>query len=66
MFLFKRVKIRSYEMGLCFREGEFKGLLSEGKYWLFNPLGKIRVEIVSQRDPWLTHEKLDISSSRAC
>ncbi len=27
MFLFKRVKIRSYEIGLYFRDGEFQGLL---------------------------------------
>lgn len=60
MFLFKRFKIRSYEMGLYFREGEFKGLLGEGKHWLFDPFGKIKVEIVSQRDPWITHEKLDM------
>lgn len=63
MFLFKRFKIRSYEMGLYFRDGEFKGLLGEGKHWVFDPLGlmgKIRVEIVSQRDPWLAHEKLDM------
>ena len=26
MFLFKRVKIRSYEVGLHFRDGEFKRL----------------------------------------
>jgi regulator of protease activity HflC (stomatin/prohibitin superfamily) len=60
MFLFKRFNIRSYEMGLYFREGEFKGLLGEGKHWMFDPFGKIRVEIVSQRDPWLAHEKLDV------
>lgn len=60
MFLFKRFKIRSYEMGLYFREGEFKGLLGEGKYWLFDPLGKVKVHIDSLREPWITHEKLDV------
>ena len=60
MFLFKRFTIRSYEMGLYFRDGEFVGLLGEGKHWVFDPLGKIRVEIVSQRDPWLVHEQLDV------
>ena len=49
MFLFKRVKIRSYEVGLHFRDGEFKGLLSAGRHWLFDPLGKVRVDVVSQR-----------------
>ena len=35
-------------------------LLSQGRYWLFDPLGKVRVDVVSQRDPWLVHEKLDV------
>ena len=59
MFLFKRIKIRTHEMGLYFRDGEFKGLLRVGKHWLFDPLGKVRVEVVSQRAPWLVHEQLD-------
>ena len=60
MFVFKYVKIRSYEVGLYFHDREFKGLLTEGRHWLFNPLGKVRVEIVSQRDPWLVHDRLDV------
>ncbi len=60
MFPFKRIKIRSYEIGLYFRDREFRGLLGEGRHWLFDPLCKVRVEIVSQRDPWLVHDKLDL------
>lgn len=60
MLLFKRYKIRSYEMGLLFCDGEFRGLLDEGKHWFFDPLNKLKAEIVSQRDPWLVHEKLDL------
>jgi len=60
MFLFKRYKIRSYEMGLMFREDEFQGLITAGTHWFFDPLGKVRVDIVSQREPWLVHEKLDL------
>ena len=60
MFLFKRVKIRSYEVGLYFRDGEFKRLLTAGRHWLFDPLWKVRVDVVSQRDPWLEHDKLDV------
>jgi regulator of protease activity HflC (stomatin/prohibitin superfamily) len=58
--VFKHVKIRSYEKGLYFRDGEFKGLLEEGRYWFMDPLGKVRVDVVSQRTPWLVHEKLDM------
>jgi regulator of protease activity HflC (stomatin/prohibitin superfamily) len=60
VFVLKRYKIRSYEIGLYFRDAEFQGLLGEGRYWFFDPLGKVRVEVVSKRDPWLVHEKLDV------
>ena len=50
MFFFNRYKIRSYEMGLLFRDGEFHGLLAAGTHWFFDPLGKVRVDVVSQRD----------------
>jgi regulator of protease activity HflC (stomatin/prohibitin superfamily) len=60
MFVVKTVKIRSYEMGLYFRDGEFQGLLGTGRHWFVDPLGKVKVEVVSQRNPWLTHEKLDV------
>lgn len=58
--MFQYVKIRSYEMGLEFRDGEFRRLLGPGRHWIFDPLWKVRVAIVSQRDPWLVHEKLDM------
>jgi regulator of protease activity HflC (stomatin/prohibitin superfamily) len=60
MFFVKKIKIRSYEMGLLFRDGEFRGLIGTGTRWLFDPLGNVRVDVVSQRDPWLVHEKLDL------
>ncbi len=60
MVIFKSTKIRSYEMGLYFREGEFVGLLGKGRHWFTDPLGKVRVEVVSLRAPWLAHEKLDV------
>ena len=56
----KRFRIRSYEMGLLFRDGEFRGLMETGTRWFFDPLGKVRVDVVSKRDPWLIHEKLDL------
>ncbi len=60
MLFFKRVHIRSFEIGLLFRDGEFKGLVEAGRHWFFDPLGRVRVDVVSQRDPWLVHEKLDV------
>jgi regulator of protease activity HflC (stomatin/prohibitin superfamily) len=58
--MFKLIHIHTYEVGLYFRDGEFRGLLDAGRHWLFDPLGKIHVDVVSQRAPWLVHEKLDM------
>jgi SPFH domain / Band 7 family len=60
IFILKTVKIRNYEIGLYFHDGEFKGLLGEGRHWFVDPLGKVKVEVVSQRSPWLVNEKLDV------
>lgn len=58
--MFKRYRIRSFEAGLLFRDGEFQSILHAGKHRFFDPLGKVRVDIVSKREPWLVHEKLDL------
>ena len=60
MLFIRRFKIRSYEMGLLFRDEEFERILPGGSYWFFDPFGKIRVDIVSRRAPWLSLEKLDV------
>jgi regulator of protease activity HflC (stomatin/prohibitin superfamily) len=60
MVLFQRYKVRSYEVGLHFRDGEFRGLLGTGTHWFFDPLGRVRVEVVSQRTPQFVHEQLDL------
>lgn len=58
--MFHRVVIRSYEAGLHFHNGEFRGILPAGTHWLFDPLFKGKVEIVDQRKPLLAHDKLDL------
>ena len=57
--IFKKVKIRKHEIGLHFHDGEFTGLLDAGCRWFFDPLGKVNVEVVSRRAPWLCHKELD-------
>ncbi len=59
MFL-NRYKIRSYEVGLYFRDREFRGVLDAGTHWIPDLLGRVRVDVVSRRDPWLVHDKLDL------
>src|SRR5688572_20291369 len=59
MFI-KRIKIHEHEVGLYFRDGVFQGLLEPGAHWFFDPLGKVKVEVVTPRTAWLVHEKLDV------
>ena len=58
--LIKRITIRSYEMGLQLRDGEFKGLMGPGTHWMLDLWNRKRVRIVSKRDPWLGDEQLDV------
>lgn len=60
MFPFKIVKIRSFEVGLAFRDGEYLGLLREGTHWFLDPRRKVVVDVVSRRTPQLYHSQLDI------
>ncbi len=58
--MFKRIKIPHHKIGLYFRDDEFRGLLDAGRHWFFDPLFRVKVDVVSQRTPWLVHEKLDV------
>jgi regulator of protease activity HflC (stomatin/prohibitin superfamily) len=39
---------------------EFQGILDAGRQWFVDPLFKVKVDVVSQRTPWIEHEDLDI------
>jgi regulator of protease activity HflC (stomatin/prohibitin superfamily) len=56
----RRFTIGQHERGLLFRENQFKSILMPGRHWIFDPLLKVRVDIVSVRQPWLTHKDLDV------
>ncbi|MEM6822133.1 MAG: slipin family protein [Verrucomicrobiota bacterium] len=58
--MIKRNVIRSYERGLIFKNKEFKEILGAGTYWFFDPLNRIRVDVVSERDPWILSNDLDL------
>ena len=60
MFLIKTAKVRSYEKGLYFQDREFQGILDAGRYWFVDPLFKVKVDVVSQRAPWIEHKDLDV------
>jgi len=60
LIICKRIKIRRYEIGLHYRDRDFVGLLAEGVHWFIDPLDKIRVDVVSQREPWLVRADLDV------
>ena len=61
MYPFENVNVRSFERAFLFREGELVRLLGPGKYRLWNPLRKLRVDVLSVRDAWIRHTDLDLA-----
>ena len=60
MWPIKRIRIRSYETGFYLLDREFQGLLDTGRYWFADPLGRVAVDVVSRRAPWIDHVDLDV------
>jgi regulator of protease activity HflC (stomatin/prohibitin superfamily) len=56
----RRFKVREHERGLIFRDRDFKGVLRPGRYWMWDPLDKVRVDVASVREVWLNHKDLDV------
>lgn len=57
---FQSVHIKSYEVGLLFEEGEFVRLLQPGRHRFLDLRQRLRIDVHSQRDPFLQHEQLDM------
>src|SRR5262245_48847124 len=60
MLILRRFKVRKDERGLLFRDGVFERVLAPGTYWLFDPLRKVRVDVLSVRDVWIRSKDLDV------
>jgi regulator of protease activity HflC (stomatin/prohibitin superfamily) len=58
--MFRWIKIRQYERGLMFRDREFRKVLRPGRHWIFDPLFRVKVQVVSVRWPWLELAELDV------
>ena len=58
--MIKRIRIRNFEIGIRFYDGDFHSLMKPGRYLIWNPRGRIKVDVVSQRNPWIEHEQLDM------
>ena len=58
--MFEKIRIRSYEVGLKFRHGEFVGLVEPGTHFVFTRFGKVRIRVASKRDPWIEDDQLDM------
>ena len=56
----RRIKIWEHERGLVFREGDFLGVLRPGVHWMWDPLRKLRIDVVSVRNAWIQHRDLDL------
>jgi regulator of protease activity HflC (stomatin/prohibitin superfamily) len=60
LIVIRRFKVREHERGLLFRDRVFARVLAPRRHWLWDPLYKARVDVVSVRDVWLNHKDLDV------
>lgn len=60
MSFLKRFKVRDHEMGLLFRDGEFRGLLEPGRHAFLDLRDEIAAVVCDRRAPFLVHDKLDL------
>ena len=55
-----RYNIKPHERGLVFKDGDLVAVLTPGIHWYLDLLWKMKLQVVSPRDPWLVHKDLDI------
>ena len=48
--MIRYIKIRKYERGLIYRDKEFQKVLRPGRHLIFNPLFRVKIEVVSVRE----------------
>jgi regulator of protease activity HflC (stomatin/prohibitin superfamily) len=60
MFIIRKLHIKSYERGIYFRDGEVASVLQPGTHWIWYRTGRDRIDIMSQREPWITSDNLDV------
>jgi regulator of protease activity HflC (stomatin/prohibitin superfamily) len=58
--VFRRIKVRETERAFLFKDREFVKMLQPGKYWVWDPLARTRVEIASVREVWVKSPDLDV------
>src|SRR3954470_22231360 len=58
--MIRKLKVRNHERSLLFREGDLIAVLQPGTHWKFDPLLKLRFDVVSTRKVWLDHKDIDL------
>ncbi len=60
MFVYKRIVIAQHERGLYLKDRSIKNILAPGVYHVFDPLGRVSVEIYNLTVPEFTHPYVDV------
>lgn len=60
MYIYKRLVIARHERGLFFRDRSLAKILEPGVYHVFNPLGRISVEVIDINEPEFIGPYVDI------
>jgi regulator of protease activity HflC (stomatin/prohibitin superfamily) len=60
MFVYKRIVIAQHERGLYLKDRSIKKILAPGVYRIFDPLGRVSVEVYNLTVPEFEHPYIDV------
>ena len=60
MFVYKRIVIVQHERGLYLKDRSIKKILASGVYHVFDPLGRVSVEVFNLTVPAFNHPYVDV------
>ena len=60
MFIYKRIVIAQHERGLYLKDRSIKKILAPGVYRIFDPLGRVSVEVYNLTVPEFEHPYIDV------
>ena len=61
----KRLSVAQYERALVFRERSLERVLTRGVYWLWDPMGRLAVQVYDATVPELALPRADVLLAEA-
>ncbi len=58
--MYKHIHVRSFEVGLLYRRGEFERLLAPGRHFMWDLWGRLSIDVLRAREPFVNRPDLGV------